>query len=155
MNADPNVMRYYAQSLTRGESEARVSAYQPGWSSGFGRWAVEIPGVAPFAGMLGLSRVTFIASFTPCIEIGWRLASPFWGCGYATEGAQAALDFGFQNVGLETVFAFTVLANGASRRVMEKLNMSYTGEFAHPLFAADHPLRTHVLYRAAPGDLVQ
>lgn len=149
MCADPETMRYFPSPLTREESDARVDRYAAEWAlAGFSVWAVEIPGVTPFAGLAGLGTVTFPASFTPCVEIGWKMARPLWGRGYATEAARAALEFGFGPLGLERAVAFTVHANTRSRRVMEKLGMSFAGEFAHPLLTAEHPLRRHVLYVA-------
>ena len=74
-----------------------------------------------FAGFVGLSVPRFAAPFTPCVEIGWRLAARHQGRGYATEGARAALAFGFEQLGLDEIVSFTVPANTRSRRVMEKL----------------------------------
>ena len=51
------------------------------------KWAVEAPGVAPFVGAVGLSYVRFQASFTPAVEVAWRLDRRYWGRGYATEAA--------------------------------------------------------------------
>jgi RimJ/RimL family protein N-acetyltransferase len=151
MSADPQAMLHYPSPLTRRESHARVDHYEAEWArSGFGKWAVEIPGVAPFAGSVGLGTLAFTASFTPCIEIGWRLARPCWGHGYATEAARAALEFGFRQLRLPAIVAFTIPANTRSVRVMEKLSMRFSGEFAHPLFPDGHRLRRHVLYLAVP-----
>src|SRR5262249_49060595 len=118
---------------------------------GYAQWAVEIPGVTPFAGFVGLSIPRFEASFTPCVEVGWRLAAEYWGRGYATEGARAALAFGFQELQLNEIVSFTVPANLRSRRVMEKIGMTHDtkDDFAHPLLPADHHLSRHVLYRIA------
>lgn len=147
MSADAEAMRFYPSMLTRAESDARVDAYEREWArDGFGKWAVEIPGVAAFAGSVGLAIPPFEESFTPCVEIGWRLAREHWGCGYATEAARAALEFGFRQMGLEEIVAFTVPANTRSVRVMEKLGMKFSGEFDHPSIAEGHPLRRHVLY---------
>jgi RimJ/RimL family protein N-acetyltransferase len=151
MSADPEAMRHYPAPLARTESDARVDAYEAEWEqAGFGKWAVEIPGVAPFAGSIGLGTLTFEASFTPSIEIGWRLASAFWSHGYATEGARAALEFGFRQLGLAEIVAFTIPANTRSLRVMEKLGMIFAREFDHPMFADGHRLRKHLLYRIGP-----
>jgi RimJ/RimL family protein N-acetyltransferase len=85
----------------------------------------------------------------PAVEIGWRLAFEHWGKGLASEGARAALGFGFNDVGLEQVVSFTAPANLRSRRVMEKLGMTHDphDDFDHPNLPEGHPLRRHVLYR--------
>jgi RimJ/RimL family protein N-acetyltransferase len=99
---------------------------------------------------VGLTVPDFKAHFTPCVEIGWRLAHEHWGRGYATEAALAALDFGFQRLGLAEIVSFTVPANRRSRGVMERIGMTRTpaDDFDHPYLPDGHPLRRHVLYRA-------
>ena len=101
--------------------------------------------------LIGLAIPRFEAHFTPCIEIGWRLAANHWNRGYATEGAKAALAFGFRWLNIDEIVSFTVPANARSRQVMEKLGMSRTpkDDFDHPLLSEGHPLRRHVLYRAS------
>jgi len=101
-----------------------------------------------------LAVPAFEASFTPCVEIGWRLARPWWGQGLATEGAQAALAYGFGRLSLPEIVSFTVPGNVRSRRVMEKLGMRYSEDFEHPRIEAGHLLRRHVLYRLSRGDWV-
>src|SRR5688572_30821533 len=97
MNVDTQVRKHFPAVLTRAESDASVARIMAHFEErGYGFWAVEIPGVAPFAGMVGLAVATFEAPFTPCVQIGWRLAVPYWGRGYATEAARAALAFGFR-----------------------------------------------------------
>jgi RimJ/RimL family protein N-acetyltransferase len=110
---------------------------------------VEIPGVTPFAGFVGLSRPRFEARFQPCVEIGWRFGVEYWNRGYATEGARAALAFGFDACGLTEIVSFTVPQNVRSRRVMERIGMRHDSadDFDHPLLPDGHPLRRHVLYR--------
>jgi len=152
LNADTKVAEFLPGTLTREESDAFAARIEAHFERhGFGLWAVEIPGVASFAGVVGLSVPRFEAHFTPCVEIGWRLAAEHWGKGYATEGARAALDFGFDVLGLEEIVSFTVPGNLGSRRVMEKLGMTHDPEedFDHPLLPKGHPLRRHVLYRVA------
>ena len=101
MNADPRVMEFYPDPLTREESDAMAVRIQQGFSKhGFGLWALEIRGVAEFAGFVGLSVPRFEAAFTPCVEIGWRLDAAHWGRGYASEAARAVLGHGFRPVGL-------------------------------------------------------
>lgn len=117
--------------------------------SGFGLWALEVPGVSPFAGFVGLSVPRFEAHFTPAVEIGWRLAAEYWGRGYATEGARAVLAYGFETLRLDEIVAFTTSTNPASQRVTEKIGMrrDEADDFDHPLLPAESPLRPHVLYR--------
>jgi ribosomal-protein-alanine N-acetyltransferase len=154
MNADPRVMEHFPAPLTREESDAMAERIETHFRErGFGFWAVEAPGEAPFIGFIGLVVPRFQAHFTPCVEIGWRLAHEHWGRGHATEGARAALDFGFREMGLEEIVACTVPGNERSLRVMEKLGMARDpdGDFDHPLVPEGHRLRRHVLYRILRG----
>jgi len=147
-NADPLVMRFLNGVLTREESDTYVARAERHLAeTGFGKWAVEAPGVAPFIGAVGLSRVRFTASFTPAVEVAWRLHRRYWGQGYATEAARAAIEDGFTRVGLQEIVALTALGNLASMRVMERLGMTRTIEFDHPLVPEGNPVRRHILYR--------
>ena len=150
LNADPRVMEHYPSLLTRAESDAFVHGrIVPQFAErGFGLWAVEVPEVTPFVGYVGLLVHTFEAEFTPCVEIGWRLAFPYWGNGYATEAARVAIGFGFDEGGLDEIVSFTVPANRRSIAVMERLGMSYVGEFDHPKLPVGHRLRRQVLYHS-------
>lgn len=155
LNADPRVMEFFPSPLDRAESDALARRIQDGLARrGFGLWAVEAPGEADFLGFVGLSVPGFQAHFTPCVEIGWRLAQAYWGRGYATEAAEAVLAFGFQDLGLDEIVSFTTTANWSSRRVMERLGMtrSAADDFAHPAIPDGHPLRPHVLYRLRRGE---
>jgi ribosomal-protein-alanine N-acetyltransferase len=71
------------------------------------------------------------------------------GARFATEGARAALDYGFNSIGLEEIVSFTSAINVRSWRVMERLGMrrDVGGDFDHPNVPEGHPLRLHVLYR--------
>ena len=81
------------------------------------------------------------------------MAKPFWGKGYATEAAQAALKFAFKKLKFVQVYSFTSVSNKRSQAVMERLNMLNTvANFEHPLIPADHPLREHVLYKISQAD---
>ena len=102
-----------------------------------------------FIGFIGLSHIGFEANFTPAVEVGWRLASAHWGNGYATEGARAALEAGFAQLGLSEIVSITVPANVRSRRVMERIGMTHdpADDFDHPRLDEGDPLRRHVLYR--------
>jgi RimJ/RimL family protein N-acetyltransferase len=153
MNADPRVMEFMGGRLDRAASDALVARALAHFDTqGFGLWAVEVAGGAPFIGFVGLMRPGFEAPFTPCVEVGWRLAADHWGKGYATEGARAALAYGFDKAGLAEIVSFTSVVNTRSRAVMERLGMSRNpaDDFEHPNLPAGHPLRPHVLYRLRP-----
>ncbi|HEX4944047.1 MAG TPA: GNAT family N-acetyltransferase [Usitatibacteraceae bacterium] len=152
MNADPRVMEHFPSVQTREESEAvarRIMAKLE--SQGWGLWALEVVGGEPFIGFTGLAVPTFESWFTPCTEIGWRLARGAWGQGYATEAARAALAFGFGELGLAEIVSFTAVSNRRSAAVMERLGMQRAGEFDHPRIAEGNPVRRHVLYRIKRG----
>ena len=170
LNADPAVMDYLPATLSRAESDAFAARVRREMDErGFGLWAVEVPGVAPFVGFTGLAVPRFSAHFTgkrsaqrgrspsgvvqDCVEVGWRLAREHWGRGYAPEAARAALAHGFGALGLDEIVSFTAVANLRSRRVMEKLGMRHdpAEDFDHPSLAEGHPLRRHVLYRLRRG----
>lgn len=150
LNADPRVMEFFPWLLSQEESNQLAKRIctamkQQGW----GLWAVSIPGIADFIGYIGLAPVNFVADFTPAVEVGWRLAYEFWDKGYATEGAKAAIKYGFETLNLKEIVSFTATKNKRSRNVMEKIGMHHSqkDDFDHPKLAEGHPLRKHVLYR--------
>ena len=150
LNAHPRVMEFFPRPLTAETSDALFDrARQHFIRHGFGPFAAELIETGAFIGFIGLSIPAFEAHFMPAVEIGWRLAFEHWGKGLASEGARAALDFGFNELGLEQVVSFTVPANLRSRHVMERLGMTHNpaDDFEHPRMPEGHPLRRHVLYR--------
>jgi RimJ/RimL family protein N-acetyltransferase len=152
MNADPLVMEHFPSIMTRDESDAVAARIGAGWSRGFGLWAVEERATGQFVGFVGLSVPSFDAPFTPTIEIGWRLAQPVWGRGYATEAALSTLVWARDHVTPPRgeIVSFTTVANRRSRRVMEKLGFTHSemDDFDHPALP-DWEFRRHVLYRRA------
>ncbi len=139
MNADPRVMEFFPACLSRAESDALIDRVRSELM------AAELRETGEFIGFIGLSVPTFEAHFTPCVEIGWRLAAEHWGRGLATERARAVL------AGAEgEVVSFTTVGNWRSRRVMEKLGLTHDprDDFDHPRLPEGHPLRRHVLYRS-------
>ena len=169
LNDDPAVMEFMPRRLCRDESDdtaRRIQAVieQRGW----GFWAVEVKGgegraagkgvaadgAGAFIGFVGLSVPSFTSHFTPCVEIGWRLMKEHWGNGYASEAAAACLRFGFENLKLQEIVAFTVPLNKRSISVMKRMRMSRdpADDFDHPKLSAGHPLQRHVLYRISRGD---
>jgi len=150
LNADPRVMEFMAGPLSREESDLLVDRIEAHFRKhGFGLCAIELREDHSFAGFVGLAVPWFQAAFTPCVEIGWRLAADHWGKGLATEGAREMVRHAFEVVGLDELVSFTVPANARSRRVMEKLGMTHKAadDFDHPRLPEGHPLRRHVLYR--------
>lgn len=150
MNADARVMEFFASTLSRAESDDLVDRIEAHFGRlGFGLWAVEVPGVAPFIGFAGLAVARFSAPFTPCVEVGWRLAFAHWRQGYATEAAHLALAHGFGALALPEILSFTSAANRRSRAVMERLGMRRdpAEDFDYPSLPEGHALRPHVLYR--------
>jgi RimJ/RimL family protein N-acetyltransferase len=151
LNADPAVMEFFPSALSRGESDAlaariRASMAERGW----GLWAVEVPGVSPFIGFVGLDVPGPHVPVSPCVEIGWRIATEHWGKGFASEAARAALAVGFERLALAEIVSFTAAANRRSRAVMERIGMRFAGEtFEHPNVPVGSPLRSHVVYRLA------
>jgi RimJ/RimL family protein N-acetyltransferase len=140
MNADPRVMEYFPSVLSRDESDSLLDRVRGELL------AAELRETGAFIGWIGLSAPTFEAHFTPCVEIGWRLAAEYWGRGLATEGARAVLDRATGEI-----VSFTTETNYRSRRVMEKIGLTHDprDDFDHPRLPVGHPLRRHVLYRSA------
>ena len=150
LNADPEVMAYLAGPLTRSQSDSFIEWIETEFDQqGFGLWALEVARTSEFIGFTGLSVPRFDAHFTPAVEIGWRLARPAWGMGYATEAARRALAFGFDSAGLTEVVSFTSRVNLRSQAVMGRIGMIHdaAGDFDRPGLVAGHPLRPHVLWR--------
>lgn len=148
LNADPRVMAFFPAPLSRAESDALVDRIAAGIDErGWGFWAVEERAGGAFVGFVGLGVPPPELPFSPCVEIGWRLARAFWGLGYATEAARGALRVGFERLALAEIVSFTAARNLPSEAVMKRLGMVSDGTFEHPAMAVGHPLRLHKLYR--------
>jgi RimJ/RimL family protein N-acetyltransferase len=133
MCADPQVMRYFPSVMTHDECAGFVERVtQRHLEDGFGLWAIEIEGV--FAGFTGLARATFATAFTPCVEVGWRLAPWAWGKGYASEAAMKSLRIGFEEHAISEIFSFTTESNTPSEAVMKRIGMKRRRDldFDHP-----------------------
>lgn len=149
MGADPAVMRHFPGLLTEAESNAIVDRFhtlidEQGW----GFWAVEVKGGAPFIGFVGMAHVTFEEVFTPAVEIGWRLATAFHGQGYASEAARAALAFGFDTLKQDKIVAYTATANFPSQAVMNRIGMTRSADwdFDHPRVADGSRVKRHLTW---------
>lgn len=149
LNADPRVREFFPDVLDRPGSDAlaqRLETFivEHGW----GLWAVELKGSCDFIGFVGLCIPPAEIPYSPCVEVGWRLAHRYWGHGFATEAARSALRAGFEGVGLGEIFSFTSILNERSRAVMERLGMVEDADtFEHPNVPPGNRLRTHCAYR--------
>ena len=155
MSADTAVMEYFPSLLCATEVREMVDRIKNHFAAhGFGFWAVEEKSGADFIGLIGLAIPRFDAPFTPCVEIGWRLATEHWGKGYAPEGARASLQYAFEQLKLDEVVSFTSVLNLRSQRVMEKIGItrSAADDFEHPMMPDGDRLRPHVLYRISRTD---
>lgn len=153
MNADPKVMQYFPKLLLKQESDALADRFQQVIQQhGWGFWAIELKATGQFIGFTGLHHQPSQFSFSPCTEIGWRLARQAWGQGYATEAAHACLYFAFHQLGLDRVVAFTPIQNRPSFAVMQRLKMQEIDRFAHPALTADHLLSAHRLCEIRTND---
>jgi 3-dehydroquinate dehydratase / shikimate dehydrogenase len=154
LNADPRVREFFLGVLSREESDGEVVELSRHIdSSGWGFWAVSLRQTDEFIGCIGLDEVYFKSPFSPAIDIGWRLGFKHWNNGYATEGAKAALQYGFDVLNLQTIVAYTAVQNTCSRHVMSKIGMSHdpADDFDHPDFPNGHKHKRHVLYRCKKG----
>jgi RimJ/RimL family protein N-acetyltransferase len=151
LSADPAVMRFFPGLQSREASDRDIDAWQVSFESrGWSNWAVETRESAVFIGFIGLSVPRRALPFSPCVELGYRLAQAHWGKGYATEGARAALRVGFEQLLLPEIVSFTALVNLPSRAVMERVGLVNANEdFDHPnpALAEGSTLKRHCLYR--------
>ena len=150
MNQDPEVMEFFPSTSDLEGTKALVQRIRQHFKThGFGAFAVELKATGEFIGFVGLMTPSFEAHFTPCVEIGWRIAKNFWNQGYATEAAKMVLRLAFEKYGLKEVVSFTAAVNKRSMRIMEKIGLQHDpqDDFDHPKLDKAHPLARHVLYR--------
>ncbi|MCE2992958.1 MAG: GNAT family N-acetyltransferase [Candidatus Jidaibacter sp.] len=152
MNQDPKVTKFLLGPLMLEECESFIQAQNEHFHEhNYTLFATELKESDEFIGFVGLKYrgLEFKTEFSPSTEIGWRLASQYWGKGYATEAAIAVLKYGFEKCGLDQIVSFTVPANVKSIAIMERLGMQRDGDcnFKHPNLADNHPLSEHVLYK--------
>lgn len=157
LNADAQVREFFLKTLSVAESNDMFAKYSAALAErGWGMWALEEKHSSHFIGVVGLQVPGVDMPVSPCVEIAWRLAVPYWGKGYATEAARCVLDFAFSALKLAEVVAFTTLQNRRSQAVMEKLGMLREAQdFMHPAVPAGHPLQAHCLYKISRPNGVQ
>lgn len=148
--SDPRVMKYFPSIGNKiMAAEFIENANKHIDTHGYGLFACELKENSELIGFVGINIPSFQAHFTPCVEIAWRLSTNHWYKGLATEAAIACLELGFKTYHIQEIVAFTTTNNLKSRRVMEKIGMTYNqaDDFNHPLLSKDHLLCLHVLYR--------
>ena len=149
LNASKAVMEHFPAVLSRAKSDAlvdRLTALID--ENGWGFWAVELKQGGQLIGFVGLIPLAAEYSFAPNVEIGWRLAEQFWGNGYASEAANASLQYAFSQLDLLEVVSMTTCTNLKSQSVMKKIGMQNTQQnFFHPSLPLNSPLSEHVLYK--------
>ncbi len=147
INSDKAVMAHFPRPLTFAETEALVKRFQKHFQEkGYTYYAVDLLEDGCFIGFIGLAYQDFEASFTPCVDIGWRLAPSAWDKGYATEGAKKCLHYAFESLGLEEIKSHCPVENTKSRKVMEKIGMKPLGTFIHPKLKGNELLEECFLY---------
>ncbi len=147
ISANPEVMKYFPYVATYKQTEDFIHRMQAQFQEHkFCYFAVELLDTNAFIGFIGLLNQTYEAPFTPCIDIGWRLAPDFWNKGLASEGAKRCLHYAFSELKLTEIIATTTVHNKASIKVMEKIGMKKKMNFEHPKLKHDEKLKACVCY---------
>lgn len=151
LNNDPKVMAFFPNQLKETQSNQLAERLASGIDEKeWGFWALELAQTGDFIGFVGINSIDETSNVpnAPLVEIGWRIASEYWGKGYAPEAAQLALSYAFETLKLNDVYSFTSLLNKPSQRVMQKIGMRNTEQnFDHPKLPEGHRLRQHCLYK--------
>jgi RimJ/RimL family protein N-acetyltransferase len=132
--AKPEIWMFpYGRGFTRDETAAFLKAQISEWDAcGFGCWLATELETQRVVGYVGISVPTFLPEILPAVEVGWRFDPNVWGCGYASEGARAALEEAFTSLGLEVVCSVPQAANPASSRVCDRIGMRLAREVVIP-----------------------
>jgi RimJ/RimL family protein N-acetyltransferase len=153
LNADPETMRYFPQTLDRAASDAFVDRIESRFEAqGYGLWALELAASGEFIGYTGLASMPDGVPGAGGMEIGWRLTRHAWHHGYATEAARAARGVAFDGAGLPEIWSMTAVLNEPSQAVMRRIGMTEVARFDHPAVPQGHEVRPHVLYRLTAAE---
>ncbi|HEX5934366.1 MAG TPA: GNAT family N-acetyltransferase [Pseudorhizobium sp.] len=158
INADTKVMEFFAFRRSHAEADALLEKINSSIrETGLGFYCLELKETSEPVGFCGLSLANMPDIFpAETVEIGWRLATRFWGHGYVTEAGRALLDFAFREKSVPAVLAFAVTENRRSTAVMERIGMRPCRDmdFDHPRVPETHPhLKRHVVYAAVADEL--
>jgi len=127
LNNDMEVMRYITgRKVSIDETLEHIELVKRNWKElGFSSWSIFLEGTNEFIGSCGVQHIEFNRE-NP-LEIGWRLKLSKWGQGYATEAAQCMMQFVYDNVNVDSLYAICHQENKRSEGVMQRLGMLYNG----------------------------
>lgn len=149
INTDAEVMRFFQQQLPKAATQAMMERMERLYEDkGFCYFAVDILESQALLGTIGLGWKTFVADFTPAVDIGWRIGKRWWNQGFSTEGAAACLDYARQ-LQIPKVVSMASTGNLASIQVMKKIGMHYWKEFDHPDLQDSPDIQRCTLYQIA------
>lgn len=147
INADPKVMEFFPSTRTEEETRVFIEKMRIRYiNKSYCYFPVEKLENGAFIGFIGISEQHFESDFSPCLDIGWRLAQTEWNKGYATEGAKRCLEYAFNYLGLDSLKATAPEINLPSIRVMEKIGMGKVKSFDHPSLMKAGRLKRCVLF---------
>jgi RimJ/RimL family protein N-acetyltransferase len=144
----PEIWQFpYGRGFSRQETSDFLDAQIEEWASfGFGCWIARDKTSHQVVGYVGISIPMFLPEILPAVEVGWRFDPAVWGRGLASEGALAALEEGFETLGLKEICSVPQKDNPTSSRVCERIGMTLEREVSIPANARRGEL-TALLYK--------
>ncbi len=147
INNDDDVMEFFPFKPSKQDTLDFIQRMQDMQKEkGFCYFAVDIIENNEFIGFIGLCEQTYLNELGNFVDIGWRLKKSIWNQGYATEGAKACIDFGFNQIGLEKIYSVAPEINVKSELIMKKIGMQRIKTFEHSKLVDYKDLLSCVLY---------
>ena len=135
LDSNPNVHLYVGKKPVKhiDESRFQIENIQKQYKDfGIGRWAVILKETGEFIGWSGIKFITNeINNHQNFYEIGYRFIEKHWGKGYATEAGNAFMDYAFNTMKVDAVYAYADAGNENSRKILEKLGLHYVNSFEY------------------------
>ncbi|GAA4274692.1 GNAT family N-acetyltransferase [Aquimarina gracilis] len=145
--SDDDVMEFFPSKPSKQDTQDFIYRMQEMQKeNGFCYFAVDILETEEFIGFIGLCKQNYIKDLSPFVDIGWRLKKSVWNQGYATEGAKACLEYGFDKIGLDKIYSVAPEINKKSELIMKKIGMQQIKTFNHPKLKAHKELQSCVFY---------